>query len=157
MPYLHRFRDDYVDSFWAKVQKTESCWNWTAGVDGEEYGMYRGGKAHRISYSFVYGEIPTGMVVRHICNNPRCVNPAHLRLGTEKQNRRDMILSERGGPAKLNWEAVAEIRRLRAAKLMTARALAQKYGVSAQSISRITTMKHWIPPTDDELAERLST
>ena len=87
--------------FWEKVDKTDSCWVWTAGLDQKGYGRFRieGEKrlAHIVSWIMVNGEIPAGMLLDHICQNKSCVNPGHLRLATNKQN------SEyRSGPARHN-------------------------------------------------------
>jgi hypothetical protein len=84
--------------FWCKVKKTESCWLWIGAQTRGGYGcfgIWNGHKtdlrrAHRFSYELTYGEIPTGLVVRHTCDIRACVNPAHLCLGTQEQNIRDM-------------------------------------------------------------------
>ena len=79
--------------FWAKVNKSETCWNWTGGKTTAGYGMFaRGGRgggqamAHRYSWEMANGPIPEGMVIDHTCHNPSCVNPDHLRVATYKQN-----------------------------------------------------------------------
>lgn len=78
------------ERFWSKVEKTEGCWNWTAGKTHDGYGTIQAyGKvrrAHRLSYVMLKGMIPDGMSVDHICHNRACVNPDHLRLATHKQN-----------------------------------------------------------------------
>jgi hypothetical protein len=76
--------------FWAKVEKTENCWNWTARTT-TGYGVVHGvnGKkvlAHRFAYELLVGPIPDGMQIDHRCHNRSCVNPGHLRLATNKQN-----------------------------------------------------------------------
>jgi hypothetical protein len=76
--------------FFMKVDKTDGCWEWTAGKDGRGYGgFYLDGKielAHRVSYRLAYGSIPDGKHLDHICWNPGCVRPDHLRPVTPKQN-----------------------------------------------------------------------
>ena len=77
--------------FWPKVEKTATCWNWTASRMTSGYGQLRnrhGGVigAHRVSYELFIGPIPENMQVDHICHNRICVNPAHLRLATNKEN-----------------------------------------------------------------------
>lgn len=89
-----------LERFWAKVQKTETCWLWTAGATTKGYGYFcptRPNKvyAHRYSWELVNGAIPTGLLVCHTCDNPPCVNPSHLFLGTVRDNAIDMSLKGR--------------------------------------------------------------
>lgn len=83
-------RKTELERFWEKVEKTETCWNWTAALTGMGYSQFwYAGKvrpAHRYSYELAKGPIPEGMVIDHICHNPACVNPEHLRATTHKQN-----------------------------------------------------------------------
>lgn len=79
--------------FWAKVQKADDCWNWTgAGSQvGLGYGRFSigGGRdalPHRYAYELLVGPIPHGLVLDHLCRNPRCVNPAHLEPVTHQEN-----------------------------------------------------------------------
>lgn len=99
--------------FWAKVERLAgdgACWLWTASVHPEGYGKFRVAgrmdRAHRVSWRLHHGEIPRGMCVLHNCpagDNPRCVNPAHLWLGSRAENNRDRKAKGRGrapsGPA----------------------------------------------------------
>lgn len=82
------------DRFLAKVQKTETCWIWTAARDGHGYGQIGIGRtvlyAHRVAYELFIGEIPNGIQIDHACRNPLCVNPCHLRLATLKQNQENL-------------------------------------------------------------------
>lgn len=80
----------YAARYWAKVLKTATCWIWTAGKT-QGYGMFKAEDkkmhgAHRLSYEMHHGPIPAGESIDHMCRNRACVNPAHLRTVTNKQN-----------------------------------------------------------------------
>lgn len=82
------------ERFWDKVHSAVEgeCWEWTGGRDKDGYGKLRLGKtqiaAHRFSYELHNGQAPQG-IVRHQCNNPPCVNPAHLLTGSHQDNMND--------------------------------------------------------------------
>lgn len=93
--------------FWRKVAigEPDECWLWTAGTDGDGYGkiwvqaLNRSTGAHRVSWFLSRREWPApGEVIRHTCDNPPCVNPAHLLTGTHKDNYNDCV--DRGRIAK---------------------------------------------------------
>ncbi len=79
------------DRFWSKVNKTESCWLWTASINPEGYGKFWvAGKgrlrAHRVAYELVVGPIPEGLQIDHLCRVRHCVNPSHLEPVTHREN-----------------------------------------------------------------------
>lgn len=90
-----------LDEFWQKVQKTSTCWIWTGCVSNTGYGRvtvtgHKQDGAHRLSYEFANGPFDRDLYVLHRCDNPVCVNPDHLFLGTQKDNMADMIEKNRG-------------------------------------------------------------
>lgn len=88
-------RRPLAERFWEKVQRGPDCWEWLGGCYHDGYGSFRVGdrnqRAHRVSYQLTYGDIPSGMVVMHRCDNPLCVRPDHLTVGTAGDNVRDAI------------------------------------------------------------------
>lgn len=130
------------ERFWSSVRKTETCWLWTAAVTSMGYGEFRlEGKqelAHRWSYIDQVGPIPEGMYVCHRCDNPPCVRPDHLFLGTHADNLRDMALKERSVCTDLiSNDQVVAIRE-RFASGADRRDLAAEYGVRWRIIYDIT-------------------
>ena len=93
--------------FWkyAERKAPEECWPWNGVVDQHGYGrvnfMTSTFKAHRVSYEMANGPIDDGMIVRHKCDNPNCVNPHHLEAGTQKQNMKDAAKRGRLNPRSL--------------------------------------------------------
>ncbi len=127
------------------------CLEWTGWISNTGYGFFNRGDgksrlAHRASYELFCGEIPKGLHVLHKCDNPRCVKPSHLFLGTELDNKRDMVkkkrqaYGERNGKSKLTQTLVAEIRSRTDLKL---RELSEMFGVSIQQASRIRRKEQW--------------
>jgi len=139
-----------ADRFWDKVdiQDRTSCWNWTAYTDRDGYGRFKLNgaveRAHRVALQ-LDGRDPTGNVARHTCDNPSCVNPHHLLLGTHEDNARDMVRrdrsprGERNGQAKLSAEDIPTIR----SDTRPSRVIAEEYGVSPSQIRRIRTGGSW--------------
>lgn len=125
------------------------CWIWEGSVGSHGYGdLTISNKhllAHRVSYEAYVGEIPTGMFVMHTCDVRSCVNPAHLVVGTNKDNMKDKCMKGRWagqGPRKLSYVDAVEIRRLRNGGVM-AKDIAKSYGVHSDHIRKITSFKVW--------------
>lgn len=136
------FRERFLNN----VMWTESCWIWMLSENHHGYGQHEGQGAHRTSWELHRGVIPEGMLVLHKCDNRLCVNPAHLYLGTPKDNTQDMIRKGRNSntvPAirkantKLTDTQVAEIRRKYEEGDVPQRSLAKEYNVSVSRISEL--------------------
>ena len=96
-PYLKNV--PILDKLIQRYKSNGSCWEWTAGKDVNGYGRiwYNGENqtAHTVAYSVFVGPIPNGMHLRHSCDNPCCINPAHLELGTHADNMKDKSVRRR--------------------------------------------------------------
>lgn len=150
--------------FWVKVRKTEdddSCWEWTARKSPDGYGLIRlstartvcsNRHAHRVSWELHNGPIPVGMEVCHRCDNPGCVRPAHLFLGSSADNQRDKVAKgrqargARNGNAVLTATRVAELRARFAAGPTNDCHLAREYGVSPTAIRHLRIGLTWRSP-----------
>ena len=155
------------ERFWSKVEKTDECWNWTADKFSNGYGKLRvkhDGRlrqlgAHRIAYLLTHFEVPDDRFVCHSCDNPLCVNPKHLWLGTQADNMRDAsskdrvrgtygkfrepdCAGEKNGQAKLTQSQVDEIRERYAAGVRQ-KQLAEKFGVLQSTISKLVKHQRW--------------
>lgn len=87
-----------ANDFWSQVQRTGTCWLWRGeriGYHHISWAEFYNVPVHRIAYTLTYGPIPPGLVVRHRCDNPPCVRPDHLELGTHSDNIRDQTLRDR--------------------------------------------------------------
>lgn len=141
-----------VDRFWSRVDKSGECWEWQGSRQHYGHGLMsvkgKHLKTHRISYELHVGPIPVGLCVRHKCDNPPCVNPDHLEVGTLADNNRDRDLrgrhvkleNEAHGMHKLTDRQVATIRRLAEERAMTRIAIARQFGISEGYLYRL--LKH---------------
>jgi len=143
--------------------KPSGCWEWKGATGPRGYGKlsYRGATvpAHRLSYEAYVGPIPEGAYILHGCDNPPCMNPAHLQPGDHTENMEQMTdrnrstTGETDGMAKLTDAQVAEIRERYAAGGISTRALGLEFGVSQQHVSALTNYRFRAKPTNrDRLA-----
>lgn len=131
-----------LDLFWRQIDKTGDCWLWT-GYRSNGYGKHARQYAHRLMWSVANQQpIPEGMEVLHSCDNRICVNPAHLRIGTQYDNMQDMVARKRakGKNAKLTPEQRAEIR-ARYAAIKVPMDAGDEYGVTYWTIRRVAKDK----------------
>ena len=140
------------------IYDRKSCWPWTAFRDQDGYGNLcispggrnRNFRAHRLAWRLDRRKlIPPGKVVMHTCDNPPCMNPAHLRLGTMRSNRADCVTKGRNAQgvthaaARLTEEDVLTIRDVYAKRQAIQSELARIYGVGQVTISKIVTGRTW--------------
>lgn len=167
-------REDQIKVFWSKVDKSggpDACWIWTVTVDKSGYGRMKAGgreyRTHRFSWEITNGPIPPGLQVLHNCpdrDNPLCVNPAHLWLGTDVENMKDRkkkghyatgdqhplrrhpenaVRGEQHSKTTLTTQQVLEIRQRSTGKWGEQMQFARKYGVGHSTIVRILQRKVW--------------
>lgn len=148
-------RKDVV-RFWSKVKLADSdeCWEWQAGLAKTNgYGWFycdgKNGHAHRFSWQIKHGKIPVNRLVCHTCNNPACVNPGHLYLGTPGQNMQDKVKAGRQtkgsevNTAKLCSSDVIEIRKCFSSGKTSVSDLAERYGMSTVGVRAAINGKSW--------------
>ena len=148
MPKGFYKRKTLEERFWSFVKKTKGCWNWT-GNKWKGYGMISAWnpkprllKAHRLSYELHKGQVPKGLCVLHSCDNPSCVNPKHLFLGTQLDNLQDM--REKGrGYAKLSIEQVKKVRSLYIPYKFSQQKVADLLGLNRGTVRDIVLNKTW--------------
>lgn len=139
------------ERFFKYVEKTDGCWNWIGLKAPNGYGRFGLSKAigmkyaHRVSYEFHNGEIETGKLVCHSCDNRACVNPEHLWVGTYMDNNRDRVLKGRKArmPQSKLDEVKAFIIRL-IHPVFTMDLLAKRFDVTKNAIWQVTNRKSWI-------------
>jgi len=156
-----------IDRFWSKVDTSGECWVWIGHRNKRGYGAFhikdRLYQAHRLSWEIANSPIPEGLYVCHHCDNPSCVRPDHLFVGTPTDNIRDAIQKgrwhhspppkgrrfQKGHPvyyrsAKLTADQVREIRRLHDQGGVSKRKLAVLFGISRSNIQKIVWRRTWL-------------
>lgn len=127
-----------------KINTNTGCWEYTKCTNEKGYGVIRyngkNAKAHRVSYLIFNGSYDKKLCILHKCDNPKCINPEHLSIGTQLENIEDMDMKGRRHSI-LTRKDVEEIR----ASTEISSAIASKYGVAARTIRRARDKKHWQP------------
>lgn len=163
--YYEDRKSSYLDRFFKKIEKTKSCWIWKGGLDKDGYGQFNFKenninnhvRSHRFSYFLHKGEIPINMNILHKCDNPKCVNPDHLFIGTTQDNVNDrqrkgrsyngdnllkiIKRGEENNMSKLKEKDIIEIRKLSAT--LKQNKIAKMFNVERHTIHKITSYKTW--------------
>ena len=140
--------------FWSKTLKTDNCWGWIGTLHGDGRASFWDNNkpgyvtAARFCWELHFGPIPIGMCVLHHCDNPRCVRPDHLFLGTRDENVKDRQVQNRqangsrNARAKLSETEVIRIRLLYS-NGTTAKQIAKHFGLSQNHVYAITGKRYW--------------
>jgi len=140
------------ERFRNKIEVTDDCWLWKASAFPNGYGQFKvkniNWKAHRYSYTQFFGDIPDNLSVLHRCDVRRCVNPAHLWLGTHDENMADCArkgrrAGELNPNAKITAKQAQEIRDLCGCGLFLRKDIAEMYGLTVVMVKYIRTGKNW--------------
>jgi hypothetical protein len=139
--------------FWDKVDKSGDCWFWRGFINPNGRGLFlfrgRVRNAHQVAWILTYGELPPNfgnkrgnVVLCHTCDNRACMKPAHLFLGSQKENMEDKIRKGRNGRNSLPLDVVAEVRRL-AQEGRSNKDIAQYLHLRYDAVTRITSGRCW--------------
>jgi hypothetical protein len=142
-------RPPIAEAFFTKVEKTATCWLWKGLTDADGYGAFPYAKrlyrAHRLSLELAGAVVPKGAFVCHHCDNPQCVNPAHLYVGTPQSNVADKVARGRVPRGEQRWWSKLteqDVRAIRSAS-GTHASIAEAYGVARSNVSLIKAGRIW--------------
>lgn len=132
---------------YVEINEETECWEYSGARNIEGYGLFRFNgrqvRSNRFSYAFFNGPIPSDLFVCHFCDNPSCVNPDHLFIGTNKDNQIDCSMKDRGGSrSKLSVNDVIEIKKLLKTNIKQS-TIALLFNVQGPAISKIKHNKRW--------------
>lgn len=134
--------------FWSRVtiESDVRCWEWRGATNDKGYGRYAGWPAHRLALLWFGTEAPEELEVLHSCDNPKCVNPAHLSLGTRADNQADAVAkgrTARGGRSGRSKLTESEVEAIRLDRDTPLSQLAVRYGVHKSTISYVKRGRSW--------------
>ena len=140
-----------LERFWSKVDTNGDCWTWIAGLVHDGYGRFwlNGStyRANRVSYFIQHDIDPGEELVCHTCDNPGCVRPDHLWLGSDRDNRLDCIQKDRDADRRGSKHGASKLTEKNVEAILTSSksqvTLAQQYGISAGIVSEIQHGKRW--------------
>lgn len=157
-----------IQRFNAGVMKgrRDQCWPWKGCTNAAGYGRMSAGrktqlKAHRVAWVIAHGQIPESICVLHRCDTPACCNPAHLFLGTKKDNTKDMLQKKRGsapphsyGEDHHNTKFDASTAARIASDMRPARMVAAEHGISTKTVYRLRHGTTWTKLTRRRASEQ---
>lgn len=137
-------------TFLSHIQTTDGCWEWLGGLSPTGYGRFTlNGKsipAHRLSYLYHFGILPSHLRVCHRCDNRKCVNPEHLFLGTDQDNVRDKVLKGRHAHGESHWNSLLtnnDVLYIRANSHLGISILTRQFSVSRSTIQDVLQRRTW--------------
>lgn len=136
-----------LDKILSRCKSVGTCLIWMGAVNSDGYPrLYVDGncnvKGHRLVYQLAKRKPPKGHVIRHMCDNPLCLNPAHLVSGTHAQNMKDRDSGGRHGAAKVTPRQVRRIRKMYAEGILQ-KQISEKFSISPKTVSSIINRSHW--------------